>query len=289
MIFGGENRDLLLDPGSEAGMTSFKMKRKTHHEKQDCKKMIKRILVLDIGNTAATAGFYEGGRLKSFKSIQYNHIPKYAKKFYKSGRKNYLDVIISSVNPKITCFLKSRLSGFKDLRLWFVGEKLKIKILHKYKYYNRLGIDRKVNIYGAVKMYRLPILVLDFGTAITCDYIDAQGVFRGGMIIPGPETAFRALGQRAALLPKGIPLPKRAKSLLGRTTQDCMEAGILLGYGAMTDELIQRFRKKYSKNLRVLATGGFADVIRPYTQNIQIVDPKHSVKSLLALFRESHP
>ena len=65
-----------------------------------------------------------------------------------------------------------------------------------------------------------------------------------------------------------------------------MESGILEGYGSMTDELIRRFRKRYGKNLRVLATGGFAKVIRPYTQNINIVDPQHSVKSLLALWRE---
>lgn len=251
--------------------------------------MIKRIFAIDIGNTAATTGFYEAGRLKSFKSIAYNDIPKYAKKYYKSGRKNYIDIIISSVNPKITASLKNKINKIKYLRLWIVGENLPIKIRHKYNNCNSLGIDRKVNIYGAVKMYRLPILVIDYGTAITCDYIDAKGIFRGGMIIPGPETAFRALGQKAALLPKKLALPKKAKSLLGRSTQDCMEAGILLGYAAMTDELIQRFRQRYSKKLRVLATGGFAEVIHPYTKNIQIVDPRHSVKSLLALFRENHP
>ena len=65
-----------------------------------------------------------------------------------------------------------------------------------------------------------------------------------------------------------------------------MESGVLEGYGAMTDELILRFRKRYGKGLRVLATGGFAEIIRPYTNHIDTIDPKHSVKSLLALFRE---
>jgi type III pantothenate kinase len=138
-------------------------------------------------------------------------------------------------------------------------------------------------------MYRLPMLVIDYGTAITFDYINAKGVFLGGMIIPGPETAYRALGQRAALLPKGLPLPKKSKSFLGRDTRRCMESGILEGYGAMTDELVLRFRKRYGKNLRVLATGGFAEVLRPYTKHLDIIDPKHSIKSLLALLRESHP
>lgn len=247
--------------------------------------MIKRILAIDVGNTAATVGFYEAGRLLSFGSMHYNNIPKYAFKLAKSGKLNHLDVIISSVFPKMTVFLKCKLQSIKGVRILVAGKNLPVKIVHKYSNYNGLGVDRKVNIYGAIRMYRLPMLIIDYGTAITFDYVDPKGVFRGGMIIPGPETAYKALGQRAALLPKGLPMPKRAKSFLGRNTRECMESGILEGYGAMTDELILRFRKRYGKNLRVLATGGFAEVIRPYSKHIGTVDPKHSIKSLLALWR----
>ncbi len=248
--------------------------------------MIKRILAIDIGNTAATMGFYEGGRLLDFGSIYYDDIPKYASKIMINGRNNHLDIVISSVFPEITKKVKLSLGTRKGQKLWIVGKNLPVKIRHKYNNYNNLGCDRKINAYGAVRMYRLPILVIDYGTAITFDCIDAKGIFQGGMIIPGPETAYRALGQRAALLPKGLALPGKTKAFLGKNTRECMESGILEGYGSMTDELIRRFRKRYGKNLRVLATGGFAKVIRPYTQNINIVDPQHSVKSLLALWRE---
>ncbi|MFA5168557.1 MAG: type III pantothenate kinase [Candidatus Omnitrophota bacterium] len=247
--------------------------------------MVKRILAIDIGNTAATVGFYEGGRLLKFGSMHYNDIPKYASKLARSGKKSHLDVIISSVFPKITSFLKYKLKGIKELTLWVVDGNIPIKIRHNYSIYNELGVDRKVNIYGAVRMYRLPMLVIDYGTAVTFDYIDSRGVFQGGMIIPGPETAYGALGRKAALLPKRLPMPKRAKSFLGRSTRECMESGILEGYGAMTDELIQRFRKRYGKGVRVLATGGFAEVIHPYTKHIDTIDPRHSIKSLLALWR----
>ncbi|HOW87650.1 MAG TPA: type III pantothenate kinase [Candidatus Omnitrophota bacterium] len=248
--------------------------------------MMKRILAIDIGNTAATVGFYEGGRLLDFGSIYYNDIPKYAIKCLKSGKNSHLDVVISSVFPKITCFIECKLQNKNGLSVWVLGRDIPVKIRHNYNDFNGLGCDRKVNVYGAMQMYRLPILVIDYGTAITFDYIDSKGVFQGGMIIPGPETAYRALSQRAALLPKGIAMPKKQKSFLGRNARECMESGILEGYGAMTDELIQRFRKRYGKNLRVLATGGFAEVIRPYTKHIDTIDPKHSIKSILALFRE---
>lgn len=248
--------------------------------------MIKRILAIDIGNTAATVGFYEGGRLIRFGSMYYSDIPKYALKLAHSGKNSHLDIAISSVFPKITSFLKNKLQSIHGIKIWVLGRNIPIKIRHNYSNYSGLGVDRKVNIYGAVRMYRLPILVIDYGTAITFDYVDSKGVFKGGLIIPGPETAYRALGHRAALLPKGLSMPKKAKSFLGRNARECMESGILEGYGAMTDELIQRFRKHCGKNLRVLATGGFSEVIRPYTKHIDIVDPRHSIKSLLALFRE---
>ena len=220
--------------------------------------MIKRILAIDIGNTAATVGFYEGGRLMDFGSIYYNDIPKYASKWSRSGKNNHIDIVISSVFPEITSKVKKSLGSKIGQKIWVVGKDIPIKINHKYNDYNSLGCDRKVNAYGATRMYRLPMLVIDYGTAITFDYIDAKGVFQGGMIIPGPETAYRALGQRAALLPKNLRLPSKARSFLGKNTRECMESGILEGYGAMTDELILRFRKRYGKRLRVLATGGFA-------------------------------
>jgi len=222
-----------------------------------------------------------------FKSMKYGEIPKLASKLVRSGKNNHLDAVISSVFPKITNFLICKLQSIKGVRIGTVGRNLPVKIGHNYSDYRKLGVDRKVNIYGVVRMYRLPMLVIDYGTAVTFDYIDPKGVFRGGMIIPGPEISYRTLGQRAALLPKGLPLPKKAKSFLGRSTRECMESGILEGYGSMTDELILRFRKRYGKNLRVLATGGFAKMLYPYTKHIDIIDPKHSIKSLLALWRNS--
>jgi len=248
--------------------------------------MIKQILAIDIGNTAATVGFHKGGRLINFRSICYNDIPKYISNLSKCGENYHIDVVISSVFPKITRNLASSLKSIKSIKIWLVGKNLPIKIRRKYNSYSSLGCDRKVNAYGAIQMYRLPVLVIDYGTAITFDYIDSKGIFQGGMIIPGPETAYRALGQRGALLPKNLPIPRKAKDFLGKNTQGCMESGLLEGYGAMTDELILRFRKRYGEKLRAVATGGFAGIISPYTKNIDVVDPKHSIKSLLALFRK---
>lgn len=245
------------------------------------------LILLDVGNTAVTYGIYDGGRLLYSGSSLYNHIPKIVKNWSKSGRdNNSVNIIISSVVPKITPIIRKSIKGNKRVKIWVVRENLPIPIKHKYRNIKQLGIDRAVDIYGALRMYKAPLLILDFGTAITADYVSKKGVFEGGMIIPGPQISFQALIARGALLPKNLRLPRTHKSFLGRNTYDCMASGILEGYGALTDELISRFKKRFGKNLRVIATGGFAEHLKPYVHPFDIYDPRHSIKSLLLLAKD---
>ena len=244
------------------------------------------ILLLDVGNTSVTQGVYEGGRLHSFRSFLHADVPKNIRKEASSGMKGKgIDIVLSSVVPKMTNIIRRNLKNRRSVRLWIAGSNLALPIRHNYRHPRKLGIDRAVNIYGALRIYKPPMLVIDFGTAITADYISKKGVFAGGMIIPGPEIAFQALVNRAALIPKQLRLPHKAASFLGTTTYECMSSGILYGYGAMFDALVERFRSRYGRGLRVLATGGFATHLRPYTRAFDIVDPQHSIKSLLLLFK----
>lgn len=246
------------------------------------------LILLDIGNTAVTYGVYRGRKLSAFGSILFDSIPYFIDKNHKSGMSvDNINIVISSVVPKNTDFLKTLISkkNPKKFKIWIAGGNLPIPIRHRYKP-GKLGTDRAVNIYGALRLYKPPLLILDYGTAITFDYVSRSGVFEGGMILPGPEIGFQALIKRAALLPKKARLPRKAASFIGRDTYECMRSGILEGYGALSDGLIERFRERYGKNLKVIATGGFASVLRPYTRLMDITDPKHSIKSLFTLFTD---
>lgn len=244
------------------------------------------LLVLDVGNTAVTYGLCSGRTFVSFGSTLFSNFPKILKKWSKSGR-YYLDyALISSVVPKNTLFLKKLLSKSKCQTVFVIGENLRVPIRHRYLSLQKLGADRIVNIYGALKLYKPPLLIIDYGTAVTFDYVSQQGVFEGGMIVPGPEISFQALIEKAALLPKKIRLPKKSSSFLGRTTSECLCSGALEGFGAMTDELIRRFKSKYGKKLRIIATGGFAKHLKPYATSFDVLDPKHSIKSLLLIFND---
>ena len=254
------------------------------------------LILLDIGNTAATYGIHKvpqtvpgtcqaraWHRLK-FGSCSYVDIPKLVNYCLKSGA-NYksFNIVISSVVPKITRNIVS-LGRKNGIKTWVAGQNLPVPVKHPYPKNQKPGIDRLVCLYGAKQIDKTPLLVIDFGTAITFDYLSKRGIFEGGMIVPGPELSFQTLVQRAALIPKNLALPRKASFFLGKNTLECLSAGILEGYGAMTDGLIERFRMKYGKNLKVIATGGFAGHLKPYTRHLKNIDPQLSIKSLRLLF-----
>jgi type III pantothenate kinase len=245
------------------------------------------LILLDIGNTSVTYGFYGNGRLHRFGSCLYDSVPYIINNLADSGKLDSNNhIVISSVVPKITQFVKRSIFNKKGFKLWIIGENLRISIPHRYISLKKLGSDRLVNLYGAIRIYKPPILVIDFGTGVTFDYVSRKGVFEGGMIIPGPQISFQALLARTALIPKELRLPTKSSSFIGRNTQQCVTSGILEGYGSMTDELVSRFKSKFGKSLRVLVTGGYAGAIKPFSNEFQIYDPRHSIKSLLIIFKD---
>ena len=144
-----------------------------------------------------------------------------------------------------------------------------------------------MNAYGGMKRYGCPLLILDFGTALTCDYVSKRGIFEGGLIIPGPEISWQALAEKTALLPKlPFPKPHRLLPLIGQDTKTGMEAGILRGYAALTDGLIEKFRAQYKVGPKVVATGGLAKAIYPYSCRIDVLDPLLTLQGLVEIFRD---
>ena len=249
------------------------------------KKSGRELLCVDVGNTSISIGEFKAGRIKRawrYSRVKFPEFVPLFKKFVRLSPK--CNVVISSVVPDITPKIR-KIVGKNG---WIIGENLKIGLPHKYIPLKRLGNDRLANAYGGLRTYGAPLLILDFGTALTCDYISGKGVFEGGLIIPGPEIAWEALTEKAAQLPK-LSFPRHVKKsfLVGRDTRSGMEQGILQAYGSLTDGLIERFRKQYGRNLRTVATGGLARVIYPFTRKVDLLDPFLTLKSLALAFLES--
>lgn len=242
-------------------------------------------LLLDIGNTSITCAKVQNGRFTSLGSHLFDTIPKKIDLWTKSGANDSIEAVISSVVPKNTDFIQRHLKK-KKAQIWVAGQNLPVPIRHRYRDIKKLGMDRRVCVYGALKMHKPPFLILDYGTALTADYVDARGVFLGGMIIPGPELAYQALLAKAALLPKHTRLPRKTPAFLGRTPAECLETGILQGYGAMAKGLVDNFRKRCGKSMQVIATGGFAKQLAPLAGCFDLVDSDLCLKSLHRLFED---
>lgn len=244
-----------------------------------------KVLAIDIGNTTISYAVFQNAKVLVHNYVDNGNILELISKFQKNGVNSSYNVILTSVVPQKVSKLKQVLrKRFKEIRIWTIGENVHLNVQMSYVR-KALGSDRLVNIYGAIQKYKGPLLIIDYGTAITFDYVSKQGIFLGGLIVPGLETSWRALQERAALLPKHLSI-RPVDKLTATDTRSAMFSGLLNGFGAMTDGLISRFKKKFGATLTVLATGGASRLISKYSQKIDHVDPLHTLRSLDLIYRK---
>jgi len=193
-------------------------------------------------------------------------------------------IVIVSVVPKATSGVKAALRGMCRPKPIVVGDDCPIPIRNQYRDPRQVGKDRLVNAVAARHRYGAPVVIVDFGTAITVDAVSARGSYVGGVIAPGLEISLEALITRAALLPR-IEL-ERPKAVLGRDTITSMQSGIAHGYGALCDGLVTKLKAAAMvRRAPVVATGGHAPFIRPYCRTVTHVDPALTLDGLALIYR----
>ena len=122
-----------------------------------------------------------------------------------------------------------------------------------------VGADRVVNTLAAFTLYGGPSIVVDVGTTTTFDVISSRGEFLGGAFTPGIEISFDALAARAAQLRKVEPVKPR--SVIGKNTVECLQAGMYFGYAGLVDRIVDRMTEELGEVKAVIATGGLAPVV----------------------------
>lgn len=228
-------------------------------------------LVIDIGNTSITWAVYNRSKL-----ITKNYLPTKNFKIFKFPSSKDLKITYASVVPKVDNYFKKHFqqSKFKQLNYTLIPE---IKVALKNK--KEIGIDRLVNAAGAVNFYGAPAIIIDFGTATTFCVIDQKKVYQGGLICPGINLTRQVLHEKTAKLPLIEITPPR--SLIGKNTVEAMQAGIFFGYQSLTEGILERLKNKLGKNYKVIATGGYANLItKGLKQKINIIDQDLTLKSL---------
>lgn len=148
-----------------------------------------------------------------------------------------------------------------------------------------VGADRVINAVAGAERYKLPLLIVDFGTATTFDLVDEQGDYRGGVIAPGANLSLQALHMAAARLPR-VAVSKPAR-VIGTNTVDAMKSGIFWGYVGMIEGIVARAQMEFGSPLTVVATGGLAPLFKDSVPVISHLDPDLTLRGLRLIFERN--
>ncbi len=133
---------------------------------------------------------------------------------------------------------------------------------------DRVGLDRLAAARASLQWRSTgqPVIVVDIGTAITVDYVDAAGVFQGGAILPGVRAALDALHVTTDALPRLVDLPSEAPPLPGKNTEVAIAAGVYYGLRAAVAALVSQFVAYSAGTPLVLVTGAreFVEILKPW-------------------------
>lgn len=253
------------------------------------------LLVVDVGNTHITLGLYEEDSLRATFRMTTKQ-PRTSDEFgmfmcsmfTSKGLdvREITDVIISSVVPDIMYSLTSGIIKYFNVRPIIVGPDIETGLLVKTYNPREVGADRIVDALAAYEIYGGPVLVVDYGTATTYDYISAQGEFLAGVTSPGIEICAKALWQDAAKLPK-IEI-KKPDSIMAKDTITSMQAGLVYGYIGQTEYIIKKIKEESGcKDLKVVATGGLGKLISDGTDSIHVYDNQLTLKGLKLIYEKN--
>jgi len=195
-------------------------------------------------------------------------------------------IAISSSAPSVTTQLRRMANRwFSDLNLTVIGPGTKSGMPILYDNPREVGADRIADAVGAYDLYPGASIVVDMGTATVFDVVSAKGEYLGGAIAPGVAISLEALYNQASAL-RSVELV-RPRSVIGRSTVESIQSGVLYGFAAQVDGVVERIKEELGE-ATVIATGGLASLIAPHTKTVQHVEPWLTLHGLRIVHERNH-
>lgn len=263
------------------------------------------LLVVDAGNTQTVIGLYEiddeepaperrceDGLLEHWRLASLHERTSDELAVMIQGmlslRDSSLDdidgVAISSGVPRITGSLRDLADRYLDYDPVVIEPGVRTGIAILYENPKEVGADRIANAVAAYDLYGGPTIIVDFGTATTCDAVSANGEYLGGAIAPGIEISMDALVGRAAAL-RAVEL-KEPRNVLGKSTVESIQSGAVYGFSAQVDGLCDRIQDELGE-CTIISTGGLADLITPLSRRIVHSEPWLTLHGLRLVYEKN--
>jgi type III pantothenate kinase len=252
------------------------------------------LLAVDLGNTNVVLGLYDGEELvqtfrvatvRSRTEDEYAVLLQQLFSLRQLSAHSVSAAIIASVVPQLTDVMVSAIRQAVGREPLLVGPGLKTGMPVLYDNPPDVGADRIVDAVAAYARYQSGVIVVDFGTATTFNCVSPKGEYLGGVIVPGVKVSLEGLMQSAAKLrPIELTAPPR---VLGRNTTHALQSGIIHGYAAMVDGLVERLVEELGFPCRIVATGGLSALIGKHTKRIEELDPNLTLEGLRILYERN--
>jgi len=255
------------------------------------------LLAFDIGNTNTVLGVFRDGelvqnwRLETARAYSADEYGMLVNQFFEfSGLKlsDVKDVIVSTVVPSAVYTLQHMVQKYIGTRAMIVGPGIKTGLKIIYDDPTQVGADRIVNAVAALSKYGGPLVIIDFGTATTFCACTKDWRYIGGAIAPGIRISSEALFEKTAKLPR-VELEEPG-SVICKNTIESMQAGLIIGHRGMVECLALKMKEELAaldatgEPVRVIATGGMANLIADGTDCIDIVDRMLTLEGLVYIY-----
>ena len=237
------------------------------------------LLAIDIGNTDISLGAFEGEELRSTWQIAtgiHRMVDEYAALLLNLLHYQGLDTsdikeaVLCSVVPPLVATFEELFQRYFHISPLVIGAGVKTGVRIRMDNPREVGADRIVNAAAAHNLYGGTIIITDLGTATTFDTVSKEGDYLGGAIAPGIAAAAEALFVQAAMLPRvELAHPKQA---IGTNTIAAMQSGIVFGYTALVEGMVTRIQQELGEKAKVVATGGYAELIAKETAIIDVIN-----------------
>jgi type III pantothenate kinase len=233
-------------------------------------------LLIDVSNSFTKLAFASSKRLGRPERVPTRELDEtYLRRLLK--KRDDETVVVSSVVPQKNRHINA---AVRPRRVLWLSANIKLGVGVEYPEPETIGADRLANSAAVAVLYGCPAVVVDFGTAVTFDIVSDRKRYIGGVIAPGLEAMTSFLYQRTALLPK-LSL-KEPRSAVGKSTAAAMMAGAVYGYRGLVREILDRIKTERfpRQRLRVVATGGYAQLIASQLPQIDCVHPNLTLEGL---------